>query len=361
MTTEISFKEAVSIEFPDLNTTISRTQVKQIVDKYKIKYPKHIVNDENRVSRGLYFLEKLPIEEISLQKSIELKSDIEIPLVDKNYVPFGFYKDLSNIIKSEIFYPIFISGHTGNGKTKMVEQVCANLNKELIRINISIDTDETDLVGGPSLENGNIIFKDGPVLTAMRKGVILLIDECDRGSSKLLSILSILEGSSYYNKKTGETIIPKPGFNIIATANSKGYGSEDGKYLSQIIDQAFLERFGITVEQEYPDIKTETKILSKVLTDKEFIDNLVKWANVIRETFNQGGVEDFISTRRLIHIAKAFEIFKNKKKAIELCISRFDTETKVAFIDLYNKIDSEEDVSDGFYVPLNPLIVDDII
>lgn len=356
-----TFEDAVKIEFPDLGETITKAQIQHVYDKYKTKWPSHIASKENRISRGVYsytFLDTVSnqTEEIALQKVIE--PSIEVPEIDPAYVPFGFFKDLTNIIKSKRFYPILISGHHGSGKTKMVEQVCAQLKRPLIRVNISIDTDETDLIGGPSLENGNIVFKDGPILTAMKTGSILSIDEVDRGSSKLLCILSILEGSPFYNKRTGETIHPKDGFNIIATANTKGYGSEDGKYLSQIMDQAFLERYGITVEQDYPDAKTETTILSKVLDDKDFVSNLVKWANIIRETYNQGGIDDFISTRRLIHIANAFAIFKNKKKAIELCVARFDSSTKEAFIDLYSKVDAGETFEEESQITM--IITDDM-
>jgi hypothetical protein len=278
---------------------------------------------------------------LDLENTIKLQQN-DIPEIDPNYIPFGFYKDLTKIVKSNTFYPLLITGSHGSGKTKMVEQVCANLNRSLIRINISIDTDETDLIGSQTLEDGNIKFKDGPILTAMRTGSIMLLDELDRGTSKLLSILSILEGSPFYVKKTGEIVHPKEGFNIIATANTKGFG-EDPKYLAQILDTAFLERFGITVEQKYPDIKTEKKILSKVLDDEEFIDTLIKWANVIRLSYEQGAVDDFISTRRLMHIAKSFIIFNDKKKAVELCVCRFEEDTKLSFMDLYSKISSGED------------------
>jgi hypothetical protein len=269
----------------------------------------------------------------------EVIADLSIPEEYPDYVPFGFYKDLTNIIKSNMFYPIFITGLSGNGKTLMVEQVCAKLKRECIRVNISIETDETDLIGGPTLVNGNVVNRDGPVLIAMKKGAVLLIDEVDRGSNKLLCLQAIMEGKPYYNKKTGEVVHPAEGFNVIATANTKGRGSDEGKYLSQILDDAFIERFPITVEQEYPDIKTEKKILKPLINDNEFVDKLVQWADVVRKTYNDGGVDEMISTRRLVHIAKAYKIFGDKMKAIELCVNRFDTDTKLSFLDVYRKID----------------------
>jgi hypothetical protein len=263
-----------------------------------------------------------------------------VPTKFEGYVPFGFYKDLFGIVKSKMFYPVFITGLSGNGKTLMVEQVCAELKRECIRVNISIETDETDLLGGPTLINGNVVNRDGPVLQAMKKGAVLLIDEVDRGSNKLMCLQGILEGKPYYNKKTGEVVKPADGFTVIATANTKGRGSEEGRYLSQVLDDAFLERFPITVEQEYPDAKTERKILTPLIADKEFVENLCQWADVVRQSFDQGATDEIISTRRLVHIAKAFGIFKDRMKAIELCVNRFDAETKMAFLDLYSKVDN---------------------
>jgi MoxR-like ATPase len=196
-------------------------------------------------------------------------------------------------------------------------------------------------LGGPTLVNGSVVNRDGPVLIAMKRGAILLIDEIDRGSNKLMCLQGILEGKPYYNKKTGELVKPAPGFNVVATANTKGRGSEEGRFLSQILDDAFLERFPITVEQEYPDAKTEAKILMPLIEDKEFVKCLVKWADVVRQSFDQGATDEIISTRRLVHIAKAFNIFGDRMRAIELCVNRFDTETKTAFLDLYSKVDAE--------------------
>ena len=268
------------------------------------------------------------------------ESDNAVPTKYENYVPFGFFKDMRNIVSSKMFYPVFVTGLSGNGKTLMVEQVCAELNRECIRVNISVETDETDLLGGPTLVNGNVVNRDGPVLQAMKKGAILLIDEVDRGSNKLMCLQGIMEGKPHYNKKSGEMVYPKAGFNIIATANTKGRGSDEGKYLSQILDDAFLERFPITVEQEYPDAKTEKKILTPLINDKDFVEHLCQWADVVRKAYDEGATDEIISTRRLVHIAKAFEIFGDKMKAIQLCVNRFDEETKMGFLDLYSKVDA---------------------
>jgi hypothetical protein len=267
-------------------------------------------------------------------------SEPAVPQKWPDYVPFGFFKDMRNIIGSKQFYPVFITGLSGNGKTLMVEQVCAELGRECIRVNISVETDESDLLGGPTLVNGNVVNRDGPVLIAMKRGAVLLIDEVDRGSNKLMCLQGIMEGKPHYNKKSGEMVYPKNGFTIIATANTKGRGSDEGKYLSQILDDAFLERFPITVEQEYPDAKTEKKILTPLIKDKDFVENLCQWADVVRKSYDEGATDEIISTRRLVHIAKAFEIFGDRMKAIELCVNRFDEETKMAFLDLYSKVDS---------------------
>lgn len=302
-----------------------------------ISYPTWI--NDYRISHGKY---KVPNANLTfnMDKKLETKKhNFSVPKKDSNFVPFGFYKDLKTIIKHGSFYPVYIAGETGSGKTFCVEQICAELNRECIRVNFSIETDQNDLLGGPTLIDGNIHYNDGPVITAMRNGSILLMDELDRcHASNALILNAILEGNPYYNSKTGETLYPKEGFNVIATANTKGSGSENGKYLSQILDSAFVERFVITWEQEYPDAKVEKRILKHHLKDEQFIDDLIKWTQIIRETYNQGGVDELISTRRLVHIAKTFNIFNDKKKSIELCVSRFDTETKNSFIDLYTKI-----------------------
>jgi MoxR-like ATPase len=340
---------------------ITRDKINSVVEEKGVPFPHWLVTkSEYRYDRGLYRLpdigtrqiksttkEKEPELEMNLsaqvvsfrQPKLIDESDSSIPALHPDYVQFGFFKDLSHIVKSRMFYPVFITGLSGNGKTLMVEQVCAVLQRECIRVNISIETDESDLLGGPTLVNGNVVNRDGPVIQAMKKGAVLLIDEVDRGSNKLMCLQGILEGKPYYNKKNGELVVPKPGFNVIATANTKGRGSDEGRYLSQILDDAFLERFPITVEQEYPDIKTEKKILSPLIADQEFVDYLVQWADVVRQSFDQGAVDEIISTRRLVHIAKAYSIFNHRMRAIELCVSRFDSETKTAFLDLYSKVD----------------------
>ena len=296
-----------------------------------------------------------PIETIQSQaldakivKQAKLAVEIEnlVPDSDSTYVPFGFHKDLVNIIKSGMFYPTFICGLSGNGKTMMVEQVCAKLKKEAIRVNISIETDEDDLIGGNTLVDGNVVYREGPVLTAMKRGAILILDEIDRGSNKLMCLQAILEGKPYFNKKSGEVVTPATGFNVIATANTKGRGSDDGKFMgAQVLDEAFLERFAITVEQEYPSSVQEKKIVMNKMgvaecVDEDFADKLVMWADIIRKTFYEGGIDELVSTRRLEHIVKAYAMFSDRLKAIQLCVNRFDTDTKTAFIDLYTKVDA---------------------
>ena len=270
-----------------------------------------------------------------------------VPDRNETYVPFGFYNDMRDIIKSRIFYPIYITGLSGNGKTMMIEQVCAFLKRELIRVNITKRTDESDLIGSYELVDGNTIRREGPVITAMRRGAVLLLDECDLGTEDILCLQPILEGKPYFDKKTGEVVHPAAGFNVIATANTKGKGSDDGRFIgTNLLNEAFLERFAITVEQEYPPAATERKILEKNfsvlgITDTIFIDRLITWAEVIRKSFSDGAVDEVISTRRLVHISKAFSIFNNRLKAIEMCLNRFDTDTKTAFLDLYTKVDAE--------------------
>ena len=342
-----------------IGATMTRDDINRVVKEDGVPFPYWFTNkNEYRVGRGSYRLPELdnsvstvdePAVEMALQSTAQVltfkqpklidESDPSIPEKFPDYVPFGFFKDLTTIVKAKSFYPVFITGHSGNGKTLMVEQVCAELKRECIRVNISIETDESDLLGGPTLVNGNVVNRDGPVITAMKRGAVLLIDEVDRGSNKLMCLQGILEGKPYYNKKNGELVHPKEGFTVIATANTKGQGSDEGRFLAQILDSAFLERFVITVEQEFPDKKVEKKILTPLINDSEVVDCLTNWADVVRQTFKQGAIDEIISTRRLVHIAKTFSIFKDRMKAIELCVSRFDEETKLAFLDLYSKID----------------------
>ena len=284
------------------------------------------------------------------QKRVTVEIDSVVPDKDETYVPFGFFKQLEQILKSKTFYPVFITGLSGNGKTTMVEQVAAKLKRDCIRVNISVETDEEDLIGGNTLQDGNIIYREGPVLTAMRRGAILLIDEIDRGSNKLMCLQSVLEGKAYFNKKTGEVIRPAEGFTVVATANTKGRGTEDGRFIAaQILDEAFLERFPITVEQEYPSTTIEKKIVINKMKhynklDEAFADKLVAWADIIRKTFQEGGVDEIISTRRLVNIVQAYSIFNDQVESIQYCINRFDDDTKLAFMDLYAKMYSPEEV-----------------
>ena len=269
-----------------------------------------------------------------------------IPGKFEGFVPWGNFSLIEKVVKSSLFYPIFVTGLSGNGKTLMIEQVCSKLNKELIRVNITIETDEDDLLGGFRLVSGETKFVPGPVIEAMERGCTLLLDECDLGSNKLLCLQPVLEGKGVYLKKINKWITPKEGFNVMATANTKGKGSDDGRFIgTNILNEAFLERFAITMEQPYASVAVEQKIVKGAMkkygfNDDEFAKNLVTWADVIRKTFYDGGVDEVISTRRLDHIVKAFAIFGDKMQAIELCVARFDEDTKVSFLDLYTKIDA---------------------
>ena len=270
-----------------------------------------------------------------------------VPSKDDNYVPFGNFTDVKKIIQSGIFYPTFITGLSGNGKTFSVEQACAALNRELIRVNITIETDEDDLIGGFRLVDGNTVWHNGPVVEALERGAVLLLDEVDLASNKILCLQSVLEGKGIFLKKIGRYVKPAAGFNIIATANTKGKGSDDGRFIgTNVLNEAFLERFALTFEQEYPTPATETKILLRVAAslgkhDEEFCTNLANWADIIRKTFKDGGIDEVISTRRLVHIVRAYAIWDNRMKAIKVCVNRFDEETKQSFVELYDKIDAD--------------------
>ena len=274
-----------------------------------------------------------------------------IPAAFEGFVPWGNFSTIEKVIKSGMFYPIFVTGLSGNGKTLMIEQVCAKLNKELIRVNITIETDEDDLLGGFRLVNGETKFVPGPVIEAMERGCTLLLDECDLGSNKLLALQPVLEGKGVFLKKVNKWVNAKDGFNVMATANTKGKGSEDGRFIgTNILNEAFLERFAVTLEQPYATATTEKKIVMGSMTkykkvDEDFATNLITWAEVIRKTFYDGGVDEVISTRRLDHIVKAFAIFKDKMTAIEMCVARFDDDTKESFIDLYTKVDAGVELS----------------
>ena len=353
-----SFESKMKEMYPDTATkgTVSRPELLDVMKAMKTeKYPLWLM--KNKVGRGLYAIEGGAVRIIGntvlkaqpvKQESFKVDySDISalIPKKDPNFVPFGNYSDLENIIKSGIFYPAYISGPTGNGKSTMVEQICAKHKRPLIRVNLNMMTDEEQLIGSKTLEDGNVEIVEGPVLIAMRSGTALLLDEIDAGSANtLLCLQPILEGKPYYFKLKNEMIVPAEGFNIFATANTKGKGSDDGRYIgTNVLNEAFLERFAVTFEQEYPNAKIEVKIIKNLMEtydclDAEFAETLVKWAEAIRRTFEDGGVDETITTRRMIHIVRAFAIFKNHQKAVELCCNRFDAATKAAFIDLFDKV-----------------------
>jgi MoxR-like ATPase len=282
-----------------------------------------------------------------------------IPSINSGYIRWGSFNDVEKIIKSNQFFPIYISGPSGNGKTMMVEQACAKVGRKFIRVNLSPETDEDDLIGGFRLQNGDTVFAKGPVIRAMEDGAVLLLDEVDRATNKIMCLQSVLEGNSVLLKKTGETVYPAPGFTIIATANTSGRGSEDGKYNSaSILDDAFLERFPIMINQPWPSKAIEKKIVLSSMTnydcvDEDFAEKLVTWAKIIRATYEADGVEDVVSTRRLDHVVKTFGIFGNRIKSIELAVNRFAKETSEAFIDLYTKIDAGE-LSDSPEITTDP-------
>ena len=306
-----------------------------------------------KVGRGKWNLE------ITQQKVEEIERTFQSPAVlpptpqnlipdkDDTFVKFGNFNDIKKIIQSRIFYPAFITGLSGNGKTLSVEQACSQLKRELIRVNITVETDEDDLIGGFRLVNGETAWHNGPVIEALERGAILLLDEIDLASNKILCLQSVLEGKGVFLKKIGRFVKPAAGFNVIATANTKGKGSEDGRFIgTNVLNEAFLERFPVTFEQSYPAPVTEQRILEGValdlgVEDREFCKRLVDWGDVIRKTFYDGGIEEIISTRRLVHIVRAYSIYKDKAKAIQVCVNRFDDETKQAFLELYDKIDAD--------------------
>jgi len=279
-----------------------------------------------------------------------------IPKSDPQYVTWGHFKDIKTIISSKIFYPVFVTGLSGNGKTSMIHEVCAKLKRDLVRVNITVETDEDDLLGGFRLVDGETVWQDGPIINAMRRGSIALVDEIDLASHKIMCLQPVLEGKPIYLKKINEVVYPEPGFNVIATANTKGKGSDDGRFIgTNILNEAFLDRFSATFYQEYPTTKMEAKILSKQfkmyeLEEDDFVDKLVRWADVIRRSFKEGAVDEIVTTRRLIDITKSYSIFNDKMKAVAMCLERFDDETKESFTDLYTKIDAGVSMED-----LNPV------
>ena len=356
-----SQKEQVSVLYKHYKSdTLTRAEINALVSKKKLKNPSWLKTDKYKVDRGTY---KLPLEGKATENEKLMETPVEatkteaayvvsslvgdiVPKKDPIFVSFGNYPDVKQIVKSNKFYPVFITGLSGNGKTMGVTQACAELKKELIRVNITIETDEDDLLGGYRLKDGQTVWQNGPVIEAMERGALLLLDEVDLASNKIMCLQPILEGSGVFVKKINKFVKPKDGFNVIATANTKGQGSEDGKFIgTNVLNEAFLERFPITFEQSYPTLKIEKKILTNTLNaagkkDDDFIDKLTTWADVIRKTYFDGGVDEIISTRRLVHITQAFAIFDNKMKAIQMCTNRFDDDTKNSFVELYTKVDA---------------------
>ena len=348
--TEIPVTTEGVVEYLTSNfgTEVSTQELLKAADEFRCSYAtikKRLKQYKKSIGKW-----NLTIEEARevFEKQI-VKSDPKVSLVpakDELYVPFGNYNSIKKIIKSKKFYPTFITGLSGNGKTFGVEQAASSLNRELIRVNITVETDEDDLIGGFRLNNGSTVWHNGPVIEALERGAILLLDEIDLASNKILCLQSILEGKGVFLKKIGKYVRPADGFNVIATANTKGKGSDDGRFIgTNVLNEAFLERFAITLEQEYPSPAIEVKILHKQCADKDFCARLADWAQIIRKTFNDGGIDEVISTRMLVHIVKAFEIFGSKEDAIQFSINRFDDETKQAFLELYDKIDADFNVS----------------
>ena len=334
--------------------------------------PSFVWQSENSVRRGVFRIPtldengnlvtlarpmpKAPVVETPMVESPNISNVIEFPKTEtesyvpskvKGYVKFGHYNDIKTIAKSGQFYPIFITGLSGNGKTMMIEQVHAEIKKELFRVNITIETDEDDMIGHYALVDGRTVWQDGPVTMAMERGATLLLDEVDLASNKIMCLQPVLEGNPLLIKKEGRIVRPAPGFTVMATANTKGKGSEDGRFIgTNILNEAFLERFPVTVEQEYPSVSVEKKIIIKLMenlgcVDEEYAGKLVDWADLIRKTFYDGGVDEIIATRRLVHIVHAFAIFKDRMKAIAMCVARFDDQTKEVFMDLYSKLDEK--------------------
>ena len=341
---------------------LTKAEIRQVAIDNGIKSTQSLLKTMGRVSRGKYqFPPSSGNNVVPIPKPTEASTltstgdngftDNLIPQADDLFVPFGNYKMVRDVIKSRMFYPMFVTGLSGNGKTQMVLQACAETKREVIRVNFTIETDEDDLIGGFRLVNGETKFFKGPVIKAMGRGAVLLCDEIDLANpAKVMCLQSILEGSGYFIKKTGEYIAPAPGFTVISTANTKGKGSENGQFIgTNIMNEAFLERFPITCEQSYPTVTVERKILDRVFasvgktadSDLEFAQKLVDWADIIRKTYYDGGVDEIISTRRLVHIVRAYAIFGKRDRAIELCINRFDDEIKDAFFSLYEKIDAD--------------------
>ena len=341
VTTDILINTLTELHGGEVDTI----QVRNVADSLGVSYPTACKRlEEYKVGRGKWNLtiaERLERQMIDDEETVQ---QCFVPSKDETYVPFGNFADVKKIIQSRLFYPTFITGLSGNGKTFSVEQACASLNRELIRVNITIETDEDDLIGGFRLVDGETVWHNGPVVEALERGAVLLLDEVDLASNKILCLQSVLEGKGVFLKKIGKYVKPAVGFTIFATANTKGKGSDDGRFIgTNVLNEAFLERFPVTFEQEYPTAATESKILVNNGADEEFAEMLVKWAGVIRKTFFDGGVDEVITTRRLVHIVRANSIFGDRVKAVTNCINRFDTDTKQSFLDLYTKVDAGED------------------
>ena len=349
---------------------VTTEDIKKICSKIKIAHPYWFTNEEaNRLKRGIFKVPgKMPVSKaqtidlnaqvIPMKKPVEaggnritnVVTDLDIsnlvPNVYKNYVPFGNFDDVLAIVQSERFFPVFVTGQSGNGKTMSIEQACAKAKRKFVVVSMTPETDEGDLLGNYVLINGQMEWRDGPVTTAARQGAVLCIDEIDYGANNLSSLQRVFEGKPFLLKKKGELITPAAGFTVFATANTKGKGSDDGRYMfTNVLNEAFLERFVNTIEQDWPPLTIEKKILKKELAtvgklDDDFAEKLVTWADVIRKTFADGGCDEVISTRRLVHIISTYGVFSNKMKAIELCLNRFDTDTKLSFMDLYTKVDA---------------------
>ena len=364
------FVDLASAEYGE-GAVLSKSDVKNVREKNNLGWPSWFVRSPYRIGKGEF---KLPVEgeTVTPVKPLKMKvpavkkvEEVEesivayhnptenlVPSKDPLYVPFGHFNDIYSIVKSGMYYPAFVTGLSGNGKTFMIEQACAKAKREFFRVNITVETDEDDLLGHYALIDGNTVWQDGPVVKAMERGAILLLDEIDLASSKIMCLQPVLEGKGVFLKKVNRFVTPSIGFNVLATANTKVKGYEDGRFIgTNILNEAFLERFPITVEQEYPSISVEKKILDKIfksldIESGDFSEKLVTWADIIRKTFYEGGIDEIIATRRLVHIANAYAIFGDRKKAIQMCINRFDEDTKTSFLDLYSKVDSEVVIED---------------
>jgi hypothetical protein len=342
---EVTTTQITESLIKSFGTEVCADHVRRTAKDFGMSYPTACKRlEEYKSGRGKWNLTIAERLEKQLSDDVESVQQCFVPDKDPAYVPFGNYSDVKKVISSRIFYPTFITGLSGNGKTLSVEQACASLNRELIRVNITIETDEDDLIGGFRLVNGETVWHNGPVVEALERGAVLLLDEIDLASNKILCLQSVLEGKGVFLKKIGKYVRPAVGFNVIATANTKGKGSDDGRFIgTNVLNEAFLERFPVTFEQEYPSAATETKILINAGCDADFADNLIRWAGVIRKTFFDGGVDEVITTRRLVHIVQAHQIFGDRLKAITNCVARFDEDTKQSFLDLYTKVDAGED------------------